>query len=137
MPPAVAIPSFAFTVDSMALSPPAAGGGSNGGGDSAVSDAQESALYIAQAAFMPAIFNDGGVVARCSYLVDFGLLPGWSTIGFGQEIFLVNLGGVAANQPLITATTITGPLPFGVAEYNTNLTQNGITNVARWIVRVS
>ncbi len=123
----IPIPVFRFTPDNNVV---ADGGGGDDGG------AGGNFLFSAGATFFPAIHDDAGTPRRCLYLATFGLLPGWSTIGFTEEVFIVNVDGVATNQTLAVAVAIGGVLPFGTTEFNPNLTQDGVTNIGRWIVRV-
>jgi hypothetical protein len=87
----------------------------------------------------PSVYNNGGVVARVSYMVELfeaGLIAQFAALGFATETgFVVNSDGVATTSKLVTSLAPLGPLPFGVAEYNTMLTKTGLVNVPRYIIR--
>ena len=86
--------------------------------------------------FFFAIRDNGGVVQRCSYIatVQPPFLAQFTAAGFTPQVFLVNQNGAAVSQTLMAATTVTGVLPFGTVEQNTFLTQDGLTNLTRYLV---
>jgi hypothetical protein len=86
--------------------------------------------------FFGAVRNNGGVVQQCSYVatVQPPFAAQFLAAGFTPQVFIVNQNGVAVNQTLMAATTVTGSLPFGTVESNNLLTQDGITNVTRYLV---
>ena len=91
----------------------------------------------------PAVRDDGGAVKACSYVTEILSAPlaalyAAPGLGFVSEPgFILNDGGVAVVSALLASTTYAGgPLPVGTAEQVTTLTKDGVTNVARWLVRL-
>ena len=106
------------------------------GSDGGSTDSCLSYLASVGYAFFPAVYDNGGTPARCSYLSTFGLDARWSAAGFTQETFLVNVDGVSTPWILTTSVAAPGAIPFGAAVFFDNLTQDGVTNVSRWLARV-
>ena len=112
-----------------------------GAGGSDSGDGGADAL-LAGGAITPfaAVYNDGGVAKPVSYIANvYGpLVASFAAAGFAVESgFIVNANGVAVpGASLLTSTSVTGPLPFGVSEYCDTLTKNGTSNVARYLVRL-
>lgn len=94
---------------------------------------------LSRLVLFPAVYNNGGVVADVDYISELrNRYPEFKALGFVEESgFIANVGGVAKYRTFLTSTTSpAGPLPIGTAEYNSNLTKDGVTNVERWLVRI-